>query len=248
VIGGQGRNRTTDTWIFRRILGVRSTSPWHAELRWNKYLVEAGFSRLAVVTLGFAPVCNPGVTPASRHVVTVSFALQQNFARKSALPSHGTRATYYDTEVLGLQLRVTDRAVKSFCVFRRSECGNPERITIGRFPTLSIEQAHAKANRYLADLGGGISVGARLRNETITGKTLGEVHQEYLVSRGVSITTIKRKGGKSLERPQLGREQHLERLQQTRSRRTVARRRARRSPRPAKQPPSCRSVDERMHR
>src|SRR5437773_12131900 len=83
VIGGQGRNRTTDTRIFSCETVVRSTSPWHAELRWNKYLVEAGFSRLAVVTPGFAPVCNPGVTPESRHVVTVSYALQQIFPRES---------------------------------------------------------------------------------------------------------------------------------------------------------------------
>ena len=69
------------------------------------------------------------------------------------LPSRGKRATYYDTDVLKLQLRVTDRGVKSFCVFRRSKRGRPERITIGRFPSLSVEQARTKAKRYLADLG-----------------------------------------------------------------------------------------------
>src|SRR5437762_12968638 len=67
-----------------------------------------------------------------------------------SLPTRGKRATYYDTEVLGLQLRVTDRGVKSFCVFRRSKRRNPERITIGRFPSLSVEQARSKAKRYLA--------------------------------------------------------------------------------------------------
>ena len=51
------------------------------ELRWNKYLVEAGFSRLAVITPGFAPVCNPAVTPEKRHVVTVSHPFQQNVTR-----------------------------------------------------------------------------------------------------------------------------------------------------------------------
>src|SRR5947207_10800898 len=120
-----------------------------------------------------------------------------------SLPTRGKRATYYDTEVLGLQLRVTDRGVKSFCVFRRSKRGQPERITMGRFPTLSVEQARAKAKRYLADLGEGISVSARLRNETLIGKTLGEVHREYLSSRGVSIISVKRKDGKLVERPEL---------------------------------------------
>ena len=77
-----------------------------------------------------------------------------------SLPAPKKRATYYDTEVLGLQLRVTDHGVKSFCVFRRSKRRNPERITIGRFPSLSVEQARTKAKRYLADLGEGISVSA----------------------------------------------------------------------------------------
>ena|SRR5947208_15905736 len=113
-----------------------------------------------------------------------SFRFNKTSLEKLPLPARGTRATYYDTEVLGLQLRVTDRAVKSFCVFRRSSRGRPERITIGRFPTLPVEQARAKAKRYLADLGEGISVSARLRNETLVGKTLGEVHREYLSSRG----------------------------------------------------------------
>ena len=50
----------------------------------------------------------------------------------------------------------------------------PERITIGRFPTQSVEQARVKAKRYLADLGEGISVSGRLRNEALIGKTLGD--------------------------------------------------------------------------
>ena len=118
-------------------------------------------------------------------------------------PTRGKRATYYDTDVLGLQLRITDRGVKSFCVFRRSKRGSPERITIGRFPSLSVEQARTKAKRYLADLGEGISVSARLRNESLVGKTLDDIHREYLGSRGVSIVTVKRKDGKIVERPEI---------------------------------------------
>jgi integrase len=118
-------------------------------------------------------------------------------------PTRGKRATYYDTDVLGLQLRITDHGVKSFCVFRRSKRGSPERITIGRFPSLSVEQARTKAKRYLADLGEGISVSARLRNESLVGKTLDDIHREYLGSRGVSIVTVKRKDGKIVERPEI---------------------------------------------
>ncbi|HEY6288533.1 MAG TPA: tyrosine-type recombinase/integrase, partial [Nitrospiraceae bacterium] len=119
------------------------------------------------------------------------------------LPQPGSRFTFHDSEVPGLQLRVTDRGTKSFCVFRRSKHGAPERITIGRFPSLSVERARVKARRYLADLGEGVSVVAQQRNAALEGRTLDDVHREYLASRGVTLVTIQRKDGKSIEQPQL---------------------------------------------
>jgi integrase len=116
------------------------------------------------------------------------------------LPQPGSRFTFHDLEVPGLQLRVTDRGIKSFCVFRRSKRGAPERITIGRFPTLSVERARVKAKRYLADLGEGISVVAQQRNAALEGRTLDDVHREYLASRGVTLVTVQRKDGKSVVR------------------------------------------------
>jgi len=40
------------------------------------------------------------------------------------LPMPGSRFTFHDLEVPGLQLRVTDRGIKSFSVFRRSKRGD----------------------------------------------------------------------------------------------------------------------------
>jgi integrase len=118
-------------------------------------------------------------------------------------PEPGSRLTFHDLEVPGLQLRVTDRGIKSFCVFRRSKRGAPERITIGRFPTLSVERARVKAKRYLADLGEGVSIVARQRNAALEGRTLDDVHREYLVSRGVNLVTVQRKDGKSVEQARM---------------------------------------------
>jgi hypothetical protein len=115
----------------------------------------------------------------------------------------GSRLTFHDLEVPGLQLRVTDRGIKSFCVFRRSKRGAPDRITIGRFPTLSVERARVKAKRYLADLGEGVSVVAQQRNAALEGRTLDDVHREYLLSRGVGLVTVHRKDGKSVEQARL---------------------------------------------
>jgi integrase len=119
------------------------------------------------------------------------------------LPKPGSRFAFHDIEVSGLQLRVTDRGIKSFCVFRRSKRGAPERITIGRFPTLSVERARVKAKRYLADLGEGISIVAQQRNAALEGRTLDDVHKEYLASRGVTLVTVHRKDGKAVEQPRL---------------------------------------------
>ena len=61
------------------------------------------------------------------------------------LPALGTRATYHDAKSPGLQLRVTDRGAKTFSVYRRIKSGRPERVTLGRYPAVSIEKARAIA-------------------------------------------------------------------------------------------------------
>jgi len=127
----------------------------------------------------------------------------KNTLESVRLPSPGKRVTFRDTEVPGLQLRVTDRGIKSFCVFRRIKGGVPERITIGRFPTLSVERARTKAKRYLAELGEGISVSARRRNTALETRTLDAVHREYLASRGVMLVEVRRKNGKPVEKANL---------------------------------------------
>ncbi len=61
------------------------------------------------------------------------------------LPEHGKRADYQDTKTTGLQLRVTSNGTKTFSVLRRIH-GTLERITIGRYPDLTVEQARRKAS------------------------------------------------------------------------------------------------------
>lgn len=69
-----------------------------------------------------------------------------NFTKASidALPlaEPGKRDIYHDTKISGLQLRVT--SVKTFFVNRRIKGGDPQRITLGRYPDMTIEQARRK--------------------------------------------------------------------------------------------------------
>ena len=62
-------------------------------------------------------------------------------------PAAGQRATYRDADVEGLELRVTDTGTKSFSWYRRVKQGKPERVTIGRFPEVTVIKAREEATK-----------------------------------------------------------------------------------------------------
>lgn len=79
------------------------------------------------------------------------------------LPETGKRATYHDAKVQGLQLRVSPSGVKTFSVYRRMKGGQPERITLGRFPAMTIEQARKSASAINAEIEAGANPAAARR-------------------------------------------------------------------------------------
>lgn len=89
------------------------------------------------------------------------FTKQYNFTKEYLkalpLPESGKRAVYHDKKTTGLQVRVTSTGAKTFCVYRRIKGGQPERVTLGRFPDMSIEQARGKAADINAAIEGGAS-------------------------------------------------------------------------------------------
>lgn len=76
-----------------------------------------------------------------------------NFTHKALhalpLPAPGKRAVYFDEQVKGLNLIVTDKGNKSFYV-RKVIDGVSRRIRLGAFPDLSVENARGKANNVKA--------------------------------------------------------------------------------------------------
>lgn len=74
------------------------------------------------------------------------------------LLEHGKRADYQDTKTTGLQLRVTSNGTKTFSVLRRIH-GTLERITIGRYPDLTVEQARRKAAQINSDIANELNPG-----------------------------------------------------------------------------------------
>lgn len=68
-------------------------------------------------------------------------------------PEAGKRDIYHDAKTPGLQLRVT--SVKTFFINRRIKGGNPERITLGRYPDMTIEQARRQTKEIIHDIAEG---------------------------------------------------------------------------------------------
>lgn len=83
---------------------------------------------------------------------TISFSKEAINALPA--PEAGKRDTYLDSKTPGLQLRVTETGAKTFSVYRRIKGGQPERVTLGKFPAMTIEQARKQAaiiNASIAD-------------------------------------------------------------------------------------------------
>ncbi len=92
-------------------------------------------------------------------------------------PDSGKRDIYHDTKTSGLQLRVT--GVKTFFVNRRIKGGDPERITVGRYPEMTIEQARRKTMEILHDIAEGKNP-AEVKRGKKAELTFADLFTEYL--------------------------------------------------------------------
>lgn len=94
------------------------------------------------------------------------------------VPASGKRGYYYDTKMRGLGISITSNQVKSFLVYRWVN-GKPERVTLGRYPDLSIEQARRKTEEINAAIAQGHNPNDKRRAERAE-MTLAELFNEYL--------------------------------------------------------------------
>lgn len=111
---------------------------------------------------------------------------EMNFTKASldALPLApiGGRVTYHDAKTTGLQIRITSTGVKTFSVYRRLKGGPVERVTLGRYPNMSIEQARKESARINALISEGINPNTDVR-ALKTETTLKELYEEFLKHR-----------------------------------------------------------------
>lgn len=93
-------------------------------------------------------------------------------------PDKGKRAVYLDTKATGLQLRVSETGAKTFSVYRRIKGGQPSRVTLGRFPAMTVEQARKQAAKINLEIEEG-SNPAQVKRATREEMTFGELFVEF---------------------------------------------------------------------
>jgi integrase len=104
-----------------------------------------------------------------------------NFIKKSLevlTAINNKTTTYHDTQKKCLKLRVHPSGVKTFVLYRKIN-GKPERITIGHFPEVTIEQARRQVDALNSKIAEGINPNEEkkaMRSEI----TLGELFNQYL--------------------------------------------------------------------
>src|SRR3990167_11257200 len=99
-------------------------------------------------------------------------------------PADGKTAQkrYYDDKLKGFGVRVTSGGTKAFFVeklIKRKLC----RITLGRYPELTVEMARNEAQKLLGQIATGIDPLAEKRATKMRQVTLGEVFSDYLKAR-----------------------------------------------------------------
>lgn len=99
------------------------------------------------------------------------------------IPEAGQRVVYHDTKAVGLQIRITSTGTKTFSVYRRLKAGDPERITLGKFPAMTVEQARKIAAEVNATIESGANP-AETKRALKAEKTLSELFVEYGTRHG----------------------------------------------------------------
>ena len=96
------------------------------------------------------------------------------------LPPAGQRYDVRDDAQPGLVVRVSSTGVKTFAVYRRLKGHNPVRITIGRWPAVTLRTARGLARREVDALASGTDLRPARRAAKAKGLTVRSILEEYL--------------------------------------------------------------------
>lgn len=95
--------------------------------------------------------CDQTIFVAQQNMYKKTFRFTKSRLEEIPPAGAGKRAEYRDTEVPGLILRVTGAGAKTFCVSRKRR-GEHFRVTLGRFPDLTVDNARMLAIATLGEM------------------------------------------------------------------------------------------------
>jgi integrase len=127
-------------------------------------------------------MCSTSVAPAESRARGAGagrrFAFTAAALAKLKCPAGSDRLYVYDQRTPGLALCVTAAGARTFYVYRRVD-GRPQRVRVGRFPGLSIEQARRQAAQVNAAIARGEDPQAERRRRRVE-STVGELFAHFL--------------------------------------------------------------------
>ncbi len=108
-----------------------------------------------------------------------------NFTKRTidaiTLPPIGKRLYVYDTKVQGLELMITHHGAKSFKVYRKIR-EKPVRVSLGKYPQMTVEGARHKAQKVIAEMISGKNPNEekrKIRVEITFGEMFGTFMERY---------------------------------------------------------------------
>jgi hypothetical protein len=110
------------------------------------------------------------------------FNFTQDRIKELPTPEKG-RVDYYDKKVPKLTCRVSATGNKSFVVLKKNYAGKVQRVTLGKFPDMSVYEAQKQALKTLIQLADGIDPNQKKKADKVKGITLQQCFDDYLYTK-----------------------------------------------------------------
>lgn len=112
--------------------------------------------------------------------------------RLEAIPKPSSRIRYYDDAVEGLIVDVSPNLIMSFRVYKWLASENrPISITLGKFPSMTIEQARTQSKKHLLKISDGKNPIKEKQTKLKESYTLDFVFTDYLEKRKLQPSTVR---------------------------------------------------------
>jgi integrase len=117
------------------------------------------------------------------------FNFTQDRVKNLPLPTTKDREDYHDLGCPKLICRVSKTGSKSFVVKKKTVNGKTQRVTLGRFPDMTVSDARKKAQATLIELAQGINPTEKKRTDKIKKITLSELMTKYIEQKDLRSGT-----------------------------------------------------------